>query len=50
MLEPEQQINNVFDACYVPRDIALTGLRMKATVIDASEKALDEDSGEWKRR
>jgi uncharacterized protein (TIGR03032 family) len=25
VLEPEQQINGVFDACYVPRDIAVTG-------------------------
>jgi uncharacterized protein (TIGR03032 family) len=25
VLEPDQQINGVFDACYVPRDIAVTG-------------------------
>lgn len=25
MLEPDQQINNVFDACYVPREIHVTG-------------------------
>jgi uncharacterized protein (TIGR03032 family) len=25
VLDPDQQINNVFDACYVPRDIAVTG-------------------------
>ena len=25
VLEPDQQINNVFDACYVPREIIVTG-------------------------